>query len=163
MIRPIVILRRFNSSYLNTKQQIDKFLSQPTWSVKQLMKPNQDSINKITIDSNVIRKMLALSGLKSDITPEREQELINALKSQMTFIGHLYNENEMNQETESSNDSIFRLIATDHKANPPLTLDTLLEQIEKLPSEVNSEKGEHGFDITEINSRNDHFFTIKTK
>ncbi|RLV90427.1 Glutamyl-tRNA [Spathaspora sp. JA1] len=160
-------IRRYStnkSTYLTSKEQIDQFLSKPTWSVKQLMKPNQDSINQITIDSNVIRKMLTLSGLKSDITSETEQQLINALKLQMIFIGHLYNDNEMNQEKESSNDSIFRLIASDHKPDTPVTLESLLHQIKNLPQQVNPEKGEtEGFPISEINPRNDTFFTIKTK
>lgn len=157
--------KRFIST-LQTKQEIENFVNNSTWSVKELIQQNDELMKDIQIDSKTIRKMLKLSGLRLlDLTQEREQELISSLKSQMVFINHLYKNEGERKERYSSNDSIFRLIASDHIPEEPLSLDKLLKQIEDLPNTIDPEKGEieGSFAIKDINPRNDKFFTIRTK
>ncbi|KAK6197502.1 uncharacterized protein RJT21DRAFT_57888 [Scheffersomyces amazonensis] len=148
-----------------SRDEISKLLNTPTWKVGDLMKTTEEDIQDVKVDSSIIRKMLKLSGLKEDVSPERETELIRALKLQMGFIKKLYGTGEeMSVRGKKSNDTNFRLMAEDHKPDTPLTLDILLAEIDALPNKVDPEKGEFtsSIDIKKLRSSNNPLFSSKS-
>ncbi|CCG24386.1 hypothetical protein CORT_0F01590 [Candida orthopsilosis Co 90-125] len=52
------------------------------------------------------------------------------------------------------NDIQFRLVASDHLPTKPMTLSDLLSSIDQLSGQVDSEKGEFGFDLSTLRSEN---------
>ncbi|ODV82388.1 uncharacterized protein CANTADRAFT_38264, partial [Suhomyces tanzawaensis NRRL Y-17324] len=124
--------------------QIQSLFKAPTWSVQELLHAPQSDVS---IDKGSVRKILKLSGLKTDITEQEEERLAEALSTQMTFIKHLYEGSDA-KERESSNDSIFRLLPSDHAHGKEVTLTSLLEEIKNLRADP--EKGEDGFDVSKL-------------
>lgn len=147
-----------------TKQEVASLLNKPTWKAKDLIKNTKLDALAIKVDTAIIRKMLRLSGLKSDITVEEEEVLVKSLKAQMAFIKHLYkNDTEGFDQQYENNESYFRLVAEDHVEQPPLTLQALKNQIARLPQEVDAEKGEtSGFDINKLHPRHKTYFSIRS-
>ncbi|CAI5759024.1 unnamed protein product [Candida verbasci] len=119
---------------IKTKEDIDKLLNNPTWSVKELSSSKQNSNSEIT--HKTVAKMIKLSGFNDEVTPE----LTKSLNLQMNFIEKLYDGEEEEVHKHSNNDSIFRLIASDHIPDKPLTLKQLQEEIKNL--KPSKEKGE---------------------
>lgn len=147
---------------LQNSGDISKLLNSSTWAVKDLIRQTQKDGEKFEIDSLTIRKILRLSGLKTEISKKDEETIISALKSQMVFIKHLYEDDSFHQQ-EKSNDTHFRLMASDHIPPQPLTLLKLLESIEDL--KVDPEKGEpsESFDISQLNQRHNTHFVISSE
>ncbi|KAK6457211.1 uncharacterized protein RJT20DRAFT_37888 [Scheffersomyces xylosifermentans] len=160
-----VPLQKFSrvGSVLQSESDIRNVLNAPSWTVKELIQDNQQAMEEIHVDSGTIRKMLKLSGLETNVTPEQEKKLVQALKSQMVFIQHLYRDNDTDRkDKEENNDSHFRLIASDHKPGEPLTLKSLMEQIKELPQQVDPEKGETegSFSLQDLDPKHKSFVTI---
>lgn len=130
---------------LNTPAELAEFLASPTWSVHDVV-PEAQSTN---IDARVVRKMLKLSGLSTDISPEEEQKWIDALNTQVGFINHL-REGENGLEPTENGAEMFRLLASDYAPAEPLTLETLRAQVDAVEKDVDAEKGELGFDFAQF-------------
>lgn len=134
LVRAGKILRQ-----LKTSEEVADFLHKSTWSVHDVL----PKANTNTVDSRVVRKMLKLSGLSSDISLEEEQRWVDALNTHIGFINHLRSDGNAKVE----NAKVFRLLASDFSPPEPLTLANLLEQVEQMGKEVDPEKGEDGFDF----------------
>lgn len=61
---------------------------------------------------------------------------------------------ELASTRSRGNDIQFRLVASDHLPTKPITLSDLLSSIDQLSSQVDSEKGEFGFDLSTLRSEN---------
>jgi hypothetical protein len=145
---------------LRDSDAIRAALNQPSWSLHDLLEKAKVKFNKTEVSNEKVLRVLKMSGFKTDIPSEKVELIKNALKLQMLLVGHLYNENAVIDE-EESNDSIFRLIASDHDYQKPITLKLLLRDIEDLPNQVDSEKGELGFKINDLDPKNKTFFTVR--
>jgi hypothetical protein len=117
-------------------------------------------INDTEISNETVLKMLKLSGFRADVDATNVENIKKALKLQMGFISHLYDDNQVITK-ESSNDSMFRLIASDHIHGNSTTLKSLLREIDELPLKVDPEKAETGFDIKKLNQKHKTHFTVK--
>jgi len=148
---------------LQNTADITKLLNDSTWAVKDLIRQTQRDGENIEIDSLTAKKILKLSGFKTDISKLEEEAVISALMSQMVFIKHLYEDDSAVHHKEKSNDSHFRLMASDHIPQEPLTLLKLLESIETL--KVDTEKGEtpESFEIKQLNERHGTHFVISSE
>ncbi|CCE87301.1 Piso0_005849 [Millerozyma farinosa CBS 7064] len=151
---------------LASEKDLKSYLEKSTWKVADLVTHKQSDLNKINIDDNVIEKTLKCSGLEaSSADPNSKQKLISSLKAQMCFVQHLYEDSEPSRsKDENKNNTIFRLIASDHKPEDPLTLEKLISDIEKLQSSVNASKGEeeNSIDIETLNGKAS-YFTLEPK
>lgn len=105
-----------------------------------------DSTTNSTIDARVVRKMLKLSGLNTDISKEEEDRWIAALNAQVALINHLDDNYQAEPRAEGS--EVFRLLVSDHIPPPPITYEKLLEEVENVNREVDAAKGEEGFDTS---------------
>lgn len=126
-----------------SRDQLSKFIRNPSWRVHDVI-PSTSSTTK-RVDSRVVRKMLKLSGLNTDISEHEESQWIRALNTQVAFIDHLV-EDESEHKPQANGSEIFRLIASDHNPPPPLTLTKLLEDVANVENEIDPKKGEFGFD-----------------
>lgn len=69
-----------------TDEDLDEFLSKPTWSVQSLL-PTKEQIEQTTeVTPKQLRHLLKLSALSLPETPEEEEQLLNGLKSQLHFV-----------------------------------------------------------------------------
>ncbi|KAM9895350.1 hypothetical protein OXX80_012114 [Metschnikowia pulcherrima] len=105
---------------------LETFLKSPKGKVHDVI-PGPTSV----VDSKVVRKMLKLSGLDSDISAETEQKWIKALNTQIGFINQLSASNDESHGTESATAEVFRLIASDHQPSKSLGLKELMQQVEE--------------------------------
>lgn len=131
---------------------IRQALAKPLWLVKQAM------ASKYTpeVSDDTIHHMIEVLGLpKEPADLARFQQLKQALERQMKFIARLYHSQQESLSSCGNNDSVFRLLAADFKAAPPLTLESLTKQIEAL--EPLAARGEHGFDISQIGDHRTNF------
>ncbi|KAI5969013.1 hypothetical protein CANMA_002009 [Candida margitis] len=113
----------------------------------------------VDVTDDLIIKIIGLSGfIAPSVNSTQFEQLRRAFKLQKTFIEHLYDEaeaeadavgprNGVSASTGSGNDVQFRLVASDHLPINPTTLTQLLKSINELSSQVDSEKGEYGFDL----------------
>ena len=145
---------------LKDKESIGEIFRSSSWSVKELMSANDSVINETEISDETVLKMLKLSGFRADVDAAKVEAIKRALKLQMGFVSHLYDDNQVITK-ESSNDSMFRLLASDHIQQNPTTLESLLREIEELPLKVDPEKAETGFDIKKLNQKHKTHFTVK--
>lgn len=155
------LFQRPGTVWLKNEQDVRKVLSNPTWSINELLETDG---NDVEITPSTVSKIIKLSGLNSNLSEKDRSALLKALKQQMVFIRHLYDENEEDIKDKDSNEKVFRLIESDH--NPPkgLTLQKLLKDIEGLPKEVDVLKGETEFDIRKLHPTSESpYFTIKCK
>lgn len=147
----LAIRRSFVSS--PTPRSIRQALATPLWLVKRAM---ESAKYTPTVSDDTIHHMIELLGLPSEPADlPRFQQLKLALERQMKFIARLYLSQQESLSGYGNNDSVFRLLAADVKASPPLTLASLLDQIEAL--EPQAAKGEHGFDIAKIGDHRTNF------
>lgn len=150
---------------IENKEQIDKFLSKSAWNLNEMINVAQSEMNQLNIDSKTIYKMIGLSGFSKNITPEREQVLINALKAQVLFMKALYDGDIREfDKKDVSNDISFRLIPSDHIKADPVTLESLMADIRNLENEVDPAKGEtdSSVDIRKLNNGDSNYFIIKS-
>ncbi|CAG85037.2 DEHA2B01936p [Debaryomyces hansenii CBS767] len=172
---PRLITRSFRTSsvgykatlgpILENKSQIQDLVNKSEWNIVDIIKFSEDEVRNIKIDSRVITKMLRASGLKDSLSEDQKKSLIRGLKLQMIFIKYLYEGDEAEfHKIEESNDDVFRLILSDHKAPKPITLKSLLSSIENLENEVDAEKGEikSSLDISKLNGNNPTYFTVRS-
>lgn len=129
----------------SSREELASFLRKPTWRVHDVI---PDSTTNSTIDARVVRKMLKLSGLNTDISKEQEDQWISALNAQVTLINHL--DDNCQAEPHAEGSEVFRLLASDHIPPPPITYEKLLEEVENVTREVDAAKGEEGFDTSEF-------------
>ncbi|SGZ58636.1 CIC11C00000005320 [Sungouiella intermedia] len=129
----------------SSHDELAAFLRKPTWRVRDVIPVTS---NNSTVDARVVRKMLKLSGLNTDITKEQEDQWIVALNKQVAFINHL--DDSCQTEPGSNGSEVFRLIASDHNPPEPLTLKKLLQEVEKVDQEMDVTKGEEGFSTSEF-------------
>ena len=118
---------------IHNKEELRQLLSKPTWSFNDII--NND-IDEPEITADLVKHMGKLSGLEITDT----EGAIKSLKSQMSFIKALYSDNE-DAQNKQNNNVMFRLMESDNEPKP-ITLTQLMESIENLPKEVDSEKGE---------------------
>lgn len=149
---------------LKSRKEIEEFLDKRLWSLQELLEsPGKDP----QIAPETVDKMRKLSGLGSNSDSVEREKLTKVLNTQMRFIQHLYSKEEQTdtaQETsERSNDSIFRLLASDFREPEPLGLHEILQQIEKLPNEVDPEKGEASGSIRDLLPETEVLFKVVTK
>lgn len=131
---------------LKTSKDIEKFLNNSTWSIKELLQQPLTNTTTKEVSSDVVTKMLKLSGLSDS---QDIQNIRKSLNLQMMFINHLYDKLGNNAEKKvNDNNCMFRLLASDHIPQRPLDLDTLMDEINKL--EPSEEKGEIGFGIKDL-------------
>lgn len=145
---------------LKDSQEIRAALSQPSWSLRDLLEQAKVKFDKTEVSDEKVLKTLALSGFRTNIPPEKFNLIKDALKQQMVLVNHIYNENHVICP-ESSNDSVFRLIASDHQHQKPLSLKQLLAQIDDLPNQIDPEKGENGFNINDLDPKNKTYFKVR--
>lgn len=110
---------------IENAEQLAKFLQTSNGNVHDLI-PGPTSV----VDSKIVRKMLRLSGLESDISPETEQKWIKALNTQIGFINQLQGQDK-EHISQNLKPEVFRLIASDHQPSKPLGLTELLHQVEQ--------------------------------
>lgn len=151
---------------LTSEKDLKSYLGKSTWKVAGLVTHKQSDLDKINIDDKVIEKTLKCSGLEAvQLDPESKQKLILSLKAQMCFVQHLYEDSEPPKMKDANkNNTIFRLIASDHKPENPLTLEKLMSDIDKLQASAKALKGEeeNSFDIETINGKAS-YFTLEPK
>lgn len=158
LVRSLV---RFSSSattrvgpILQSRSEIIGLLLKPTWSLSKATHLDVEC----EIDSKVLYKVLALSGLSSDITEGQEKRMLDALRIQMSFILALYKDGDTHATTNTdAADSHFRLLACDHVPDAPHTLESLLKDIEGIALQRDPEKGELGFDALLLTSDSQYF------
>ena len=132
---------------------IRQALATPLWLVKQAMASAKYTPE---VSDDTIHHMIEVLGLpKEPADLVRFQQLKQALERQMKFIARLYHSQQESLSSCGNNDSVFRLLAADFKAAPPLTLESLTKQIEAL--EPLAARGEHGFDISQIGDHRTNF------
>lgn len=155
-------LRRYSThvEVLKDSAAIRAALNDPSWSLKDLLAQAKVKFDKTEVSNDKVLRVLKMSGFQTNIPQERVELIKNSLKLQMVLVSHLHNENEVIHE-EESNDSIFRLIASDHDYQKPITLQGLMSEIEDLPNQIDSEKGELGFKINDLDPKNKTFFTVR--
>lgn len=73
----------------------------------------------------LLRKMLRLSGLSTDITKTQETAWLKALDAQIGFLDQL-----KCSDSKPANGAVFRLLPADHNPPPPLDLKALMAQVE---------------------------------
>lgn len=74
------------SKLLETDQDIEDFLSKPTWSVESLL-PTEEQINEtVDITSKQLHHLLRLSALPPPSTEEEQAQMLRDLKSQLHFV-----------------------------------------------------------------------------
>lgn len=74
------------TKYLETDQDIEDFLSKPTWSVESLL-PTEEQINQAEeITSKQLHHLLRLSALPPPSSEEEEAKMLRDLKSQLHFV-----------------------------------------------------------------------------
>lgn len=74
------------SKLLETDQDIEDFLSKPTWSVESLL-PTEEQINETKdITSKQLHHLLRLSALPPPSTEEEQAQMLRDLKSQLHFV-----------------------------------------------------------------------------
>ncbi|CCE86193.1 Piso0_005849 [Millerozyma farinosa CBS 7064] len=151
---------------LASEKDLKSYLEKSMWKVADLVSHKQSDLDKIKIDDKVIEKTLKCSGLEaSQSDPNGKKKLISSLKAQMCFVQHLYEDSEPSKmKDENKNNTIFRLIASDHKPQDPLTLEKLMSDIEKLQYSVNASKGEeeNSINIETLNGKAS-YFTLEPK
>lgn len=151
-----------------SKSELNTLLRKMTWSIHTLLGSNGKSNNDVNpIDQKVLYKLLKVSGLENNLTPEREESLLKSLEMQMSFIQHLYDSGSTDDNCSVENKlQTFRLLHSDHQPKKPLDL----QEIKKLILELspNDEKGETGNWDVVANSKlniegneNTSYFTIK--
>lgn len=121
------------------------FLRTPTGSVREVIPQFNSST---VVDERVVRKMLHLSGLETDVSPATIQKWIGALNTQIGFIDHL---RDLDTETSQSEpvekaSEVFRLIESDHVPHKGLTLAELQDMIAEFNKEAKVVNGEEKFD-----------------
>ncbi|ODV68056.1 hypothetical protein HYPBUDRAFT_5871 [Hyphopichia burtonii NRRL Y-1933] len=151
-----------NQRLLKTEREINEYLNKSTWAVKDLI---SDPNDRIQISDKTMDKIVRLSGLTNDVSSVEREKLASALGQQMGFVKHLYDNDTSNMDsTEEANDRLFRLIASDHILQKPVSLQDLLEEIESLPGKVDKEKGEIDFDIRKLHPDSESsYFTVKAR
>lgn len=128
---------------LKSSDAILKFLRTPTGCVHDVIpKLNSDSI----VDEAVVKKMLLLSGLEAELSPEHTQKWIEALNTQLGFINHLRDLDPSQNETEKTTLEVFRLLETDHHPQKKLTLTDLERAIEVFNDDATAENSKVDFD-----------------
>lgn len=151
MIR--LLRQRFSTSAIHFKGVIEqelksldailKFLRTPTGCVHDVIpKLNSDSI----VDETVVKKMLLLSGLESELSQEHTQKWIEALNTQLGFINHLRDLDLTQNDTTENAAEVFRLLETDHHAQKKLSVTDLEKDIEKFNMEASDEISKSDFD-----------------
>ena len=70
---------------LKTPAEIHDFLSQPSWSTKDLLKP-QARLEESQISRDKLHHLLRLSALPLPTSDAEEQQMIKDLESQLTFV-----------------------------------------------------------------------------
>lgn len=116
-----------------TKPEIRNLLNNSTWASGDLLKKSAGS----SVDLTLLRRMLKLSGLSTDILKEQEEDYLQSLRAQVNLFENLYDGTKVEA---LENNSHFRLIASDHVPEKPLTLTMLKKKIAEL--RANDEKGE---------------------
>lgn len=152
--------RSYQRVWLKNEADIRRALNNPTWSVNELLEEEDYEISPGTIN-----KIIKLSGLKNHLTEENKTVLSKALQHQMVILRRLYDEDGHDiKATSGGNEKVFRLIESDHNPTDVLTLEKLLEDIEKLPESVDAAKGERDFDIRKLHPDSEsRYFMIKSK
>lgn len=130
------------------RDKIKDYIHQSQWSIKKIINPNPEKV----VSQENLPKILKLSGLNENT--DNSKSLIDSLNLQLSFIRSLYKEGE--QVSKSNNDRIFRLIKSDNVPEPPLSLDILETQVKNIDKQIDSAKGEVGFEKGD-------FFVIKSK
>ncbi|OBA23631.1 hypothetical protein METBIDRAFT_38133 [Metschnikowia bicuspidata var. bicuspidata NRRL YB-4993] len=120
---------------LQNVSELVGFLNKSNENVHDLV-PGPTSV----VDSKIVRKMLRLSGLESDISAETEQKWIQALNTQIGFINHLQPSGSHADTSENMNGAIFRLISSDHQPSEALGLEQLMEQVRANQLQSSGEK-----------------------
>jgi len=77
-------------SPIQSKEELDQYLSSPSWSVEEFLNTSGTSESKRanSIDETTVKRLLELSGLEAN--EERYADLVSILKSQVVFIDHLH-------------------------------------------------------------------------
>lgn len=127
---------------LQNKAQLKQLLSSLPWKIDSIIPKALETDN--AIDARVVRKMLHISGLQTDISKEAEQTWFDALQRHVAFINHVHDLDD--SSLSDRNDSVFRLLESDHHPPKPLTLSELEKKMEIAQNEISEEKGEFGFD-----------------
>lgn len=127
---------------LENKAQLKHLLSSLTWKIDSIIPKTLDADS--SIDARVVRKMLHISGLETDISKEAEQKWFDALQRHVAFINHVHDLDD--SALSDKNDTVFRLLESDHHPPKPLTLRELQKGAEIAEHERSEEKGEFGFD-----------------
>lgn len=140
-----------------TKKELKQLLTNPTWSLSILLK-NPAGFGKPKIDVPVVKKMLRISGLDSDISKTKMTSIKKALETQIIFINHLYDRNDSDNH-KSSNNEHFRLLPGDHRKTEPLSLKRIEKEVSQL--KASSDKGETGFSIRDM--QEGKFFVINAR
>ncbi|CUM68191.1 uncharacterized protein PRCAT00005910001 [Priceomyces carsonii] len=157
-----VRLRRFKSGtigkVLNSKKEIAEVLNNSTFNLQEVFSNNN---NDVKIDTKILNKVLKHSGLKT-FNKEEELDYIRALESQLKFIKFLYDDDKEFDRKENSNESVFRLLHSDHQ--PTLcSLELVLADIRELHKQRDDEKGETDFtfSINQLNKNHKNYFIIQ--
>ncbi|CAH2353008.1 glutamyl-tRNA(Gln) amidotransferase subunit F, mitochondrial [[Candida] railenensis] len=158
-------LRRYSTTSRLTKEEVKALLKSTHWSIESLTASNQTGTD--AIKPKTLSKMLKLSGFQESVSKEREQVLINSLRTQMGFINHLYdNQSDALAQTDEPLHS-FRLLVSDHQPGSPLTLNDIKDQIKnQVPDSTKGETQEWGATHNsksniEGSKIDDEYFTVK--
>ncbi|EEQ38992.1 hypothetical protein FOB63_004721 [Clavispora lusitaniae] len=134
---------------LKNAQEISQFLRKSTWNVHDLIPSKEHITNEV--DSRVVRKMLRLSGLDENLPEPELNRWAEMLNTHVAFINHV---SDLHSSTKGEiGSSVFRLLASDHKPESPLTLKELLRQVDEISDHVSDQRGERGFDTSELRTR----------
>ncbi len=112
---------RFQSTSVNigekfkSKQELNQYLSTPSWSINELLTPSKQSKRADSIDSKTVERLLELSGLEAN--PEKYDELISILKSQVVFIDQLHSIPDSDIEYTTTQSSLSKLTLQDIEQN----------------------------------------------
>lgn len=83
-----------------SKEELNEFLSTPSWSVDEFLSSQSKSQRADSIDHKTVERLLELSGLEAK--PESYEDLVSILKSQVVFIDHLHSIPDSEVEASSA-------------------------------------------------------------
>lgn len=128
---------------LITPDSLLNFLRTPTGSARDFIPKSSTST---IVDEAVVKKMLTLSGLDTEFSLESAQKWINVLTTQTSFIDHLRDTDQLQDDNKEKTLDVFRLLQSDHSPERELNLADLEEKVKRHKEEADLETRSLSFD-----------------
>ncbi|KAI9804626.1 MAG: hypothetical protein M1833_006700 [Piccolia ochrophora] len=87
---PLKPSKRWSSTGAATNDA-STILDKPTWSVRSLLPPSEDSVDTQPVTPKQLHHLLRLSALPPPASPEAEESMLRTLRSQLHFVKEVQN------------------------------------------------------------------------